>query len=169
MLITTHRTIGTTPEQLKTITPEESRHLSYDYLVYGLETIASRASAPFRFIYISAAKSERDQTKKPIALAELCLMRGECENFVIDFAKKLGESSKAFIVRPGIIDAPGRTEFLLTFMGGVVRTIIGLPKCDITEIAAALLVWCLEEPQAETLYNDDVVRLGRKGLAEFKK
>lgn len=57
------------------MTTEESKTISHDYLVYGLETIAKTANAPFRFAYISGAKSERDQTKKPLILGEFCLMR----------------------------------------------------------------------------------------------
>jgi hypothetical protein len=57
------------------MTSEESRHICFDYLVYGLKTIAASANSPFRFTYISGAKAERDQTKRPMVLPEFCLMR----------------------------------------------------------------------------------------------
>ena len=34
------RTIATTPSQLSKMTGEESKKISYDYMAYGLETIA---------------------------------------------------------------------------------------------------------------------------------
>ena len=45
----------------------------------GLENIAQlprdSAGKPFRFIYTSGAKSERDPSKKPWVLGDYCLMR----------------------------------------------------------------------------------------------
>ena len=68
-----------TPSQLKTTPWEEVRKVCVDYTMTGLETIAQlprdSAGKPFRFIYTSGAKSERDPSKKPWVLGDYCLMR----------------------------------------------------------------------------------------------
>ncbi|KAH7320282.1 hypothetical protein B0I35DRAFT_408962 [Stachybotrys elegans] len=161
-------TIATTPDQLRSMTSEQSRNISLDYMVYGLETMAKVANSPFRFAYISGAKSERDQTKRPMVLPEFCLMRGECENRVLDFAKQSNGRVVGGIVRPGVIDAPGRSNFMLTFAGGLVRAVIGLPKCHVTEISATLLESCITGFEKETLLNEDLIRIGQKSMAERK-
>ncbi|KEY64521.1 hypothetical protein S7711_03588 [Stachybotrys chartarum IBT 7711] len=159
-------TIATTPEKLGSMTTEESKKISHDYLIYGLETMAKTANTPFRFAYISGAKSERDQTKKPFILGEFCLMRGECENRVIDFAKRSDGRVVCGVARPGIIAAPGRSDFMLTFVGSFARALIGLPKVDVTEVAAALLESCISGFEKETLLNEDLGRIGQKAMAE---
>lgn len=74
-----YRLIAITPSQLKTMTLEEARKICLDYTVVGLETIAKLprvpSSKPFRFVYVSGHKSERDQTKRPWPLTDYCLMR----------------------------------------------------------------------------------------------
>jgi hypothetical protein len=53
---------------------EERRKICLNYMVTGIETISETASSPFRFIYVSNANSERDQTKKPWILGDYALM-----------------------------------------------------------------------------------------------
>jgi hypothetical protein len=72
-----NRTIAVTPSKLKTMTLEEVNKICYDYTVTGIETMAPLASKekPFRFIYISGANGERDQTKRPRIMGDYALIR----------------------------------------------------------------------------------------------
>jgi hypothetical protein len=54
---------------------EEVRKISLDYTVTGLETICPLGAKPFRFLYISGSNTTRDQTKKPLFMADYSLMR----------------------------------------------------------------------------------------------
>jgi hypothetical protein len=159
-------TIATKPNQLSSMTSEESRKISFDYLVYGMDVIAKEAHAPLRFAYISGDKAERDQTKRPWVLGEFSLMRGACEQHVLDFAKQSNGRVEAGIVRPGVIEAPGVEEFMLTFWGNIARAVIGLPKCHVTEVSATLLKSCIEGFEKETLSNDDLIEIGQEVLAD---
>jgi hypothetical protein len=77
MLISRVRTIAVTPSKLKSMTLEEVNKICYDYTVTGIQTMAPLASKekPFRFIYISGANGERDQTKKPRIMGDYALIR----------------------------------------------------------------------------------------------
>jgi hypothetical protein len=44
------------------------------------------------------------------------------------------------------------------------RSIIGLPKIEATELAAALLDQAINGLEKETLVNEDLVRIGQKVL-----
>lgn len=57
---------------------------------------------------------------------------------------------------------------MLTFVGSFARVLIGLPKVDITEVAAALLESCISGFEKETLRNEDLVRIGQKAMMERK-
>lgn len=74
-----NRLIAVTPAKLGSMSIEEVRKICVDYTMAGLETLAAlprdAGARPFRFIYTSGAKSERDQQKKPWILAEHVLMR----------------------------------------------------------------------------------------------
>jgi hypothetical protein len=79
------RLIAVTPSQLNQMTLDEARKICLDYTVAGIETITklprANSAKPFRFLYISGAKTERDQTKKPWVLGDYCLMRVGSSSF----------------------------------------------------------------------------------------
>lgn len=49
------------------------------------------------------------------------------------------------------------------------RSIIGLPKVDVSEIAATLLEQAVKGIEKETLLNDDLIRIGQKVLETEKQ
>lgn len=71
--------IAVTPSKLNTMPFEEVRKICLYYTVTGFETICKlprdSTSKPFRFIYVSGANAERDQSKKPWILGNYSLMR----------------------------------------------------------------------------------------------
>ncbi|KAH8807463.1 hypothetical protein F5884DRAFT_899859 [Xylogone sp. PMI_703] len=162
--------IAITPSRSKTMAWEEVRKICLDYTLTGLETISQlqrdHAKEPFRFIYVSGIKAERDQTKKPLILGGYTLMRGEVENRVLEYAKKSGGSVSACVAKPGLIDGPGRTGMIMTALQTVGTTIIGLPRVGVSEVSATLLDQAVNGFEKETLLNEDLVRIGRSVLAK---
>jgi hypothetical protein len=51
----------------------------------------------------------------------------------------------------------------------VVRSIIGLPTVDLSQIAATLLDQAVNGFEKDTLLNEDLVRIGQKALADQQK
>jgi hypothetical protein len=183
--------IAVTPSGLGKTPWEEVKKICLDYTVTGVETISQlrrdSAGKPLRFIYTSGAKTQRDPTKKPWVLGDYSLLRvrvsllflllslisllrppgqGEAESYVVDYAKESRGTVEACVVRPGLIVAPGRTGLVMTALQTVGRTIISLPKLDVSEIAAALLDQAIKGFEKDTLLNEDLVRIGRNALAE---
>jgi hypothetical protein len=76
---------------------------------------------------------------------------------------------EACVAKPGLIDAPGRTGLVMKALQTVGRSIIGLPKIDVSEIAATLLDQVVKEFEKDTLLNEDLVRIGQKALADQQK
>ncbi|PQE19632.1 hypothetical protein CJF32_00008901 [Rutstroemia sp. NJR-2017a WRK4] len=160
--------IAITPSQLNTMSPEEARKICFDYTVSGLKTITKlprdTATKPFRFLYVSGANAERDQTKKPWLIGDYCLMRGEVESHVLDYAKESGGTVEVGIARPGLIDAPGKRSLVMSVLATIGCAVIGLPRVENSEVAATLLKQVVEGVEKETLLNEDLVRIGREEL-----
>ncbi|PQE27689.1 nucleoside-diphosphate-sugar epimerase protein [Rutstroemia sp. NJR-2017a BBW] len=164
------RLIAITPSQLNTMSPEEARKICFDYTVSGLKTITklprNTATKPFRFLYVSGANAERDQTKKPWLIGDYCLMRGEVESHVLDYAKESGGTVEVGIARPGLIDAPGKRSLVMSVLATIGCAVIGLPWVENCEVAATLLKQVVEGVEKETLLNEDLVRIGREELVK---
>ncbi|RDL36229.1 Uncharacterized protein BP5553_06841 [Venustampulla echinocandica] len=165
--------IAVTPSKQNKMPWGEVRKICLDYTVTGIETMGQmpRASTdkPFRFIYTSGAHSERDPSKKPWLLGDYCVMRGEAESRVLGYAKKSGGAIEACVAKPGLIDAPGRTGMVMNAVRTVGCSIIGLPRVDVSEVAATLLDQAIKGFEKETLLNEDLVRIGQKALADQQK
>ncbi|KAH8602294.1 hypothetical protein B0O99DRAFT_499704 [Bisporella sp. PMI_857] len=166
-------TIAITPSGLNKMPFEEVREICLGYTVKGLETIAQlpreSTARPFRFIYISGVNAERDQSKKPWVLGDYCLMRGEIETRVLEYAKQSGGSVEACVAKPGLINGPGKRNPVQQVLSTIGRTIIGIPKVEVNEIAAALLDQAINGIKQETLLNEDLVRIGQNALKEEPK
>ncbi|KAK9365087.1 hypothetical protein V1509DRAFT_643052 [Lipomyces kononenkoae] len=165
--------IAVTPSKVLTMPWEQVRTICYDYTVNGLETIAqlprSSADRPLRFIYTSGAKTERDPSKKPWVVGGYSLMRGEAESFVLNYAKESKGAVEAAVARPGLIDAPGKMSMPMNVLATIGRSIIGLPKVDVSEVAATLIDQAINGIEKDTLLNDDLIRIGQKALTEQQK
>ncbi|KAM7212106.1 hypothetical protein V8F06_012506 [Rhypophila decipiens] len=159
-------TIAVTPSQLSSTPWETTVKICRDYAIKGIENIAAlprTGSKPFRFVYISGANAERDPAKKPFFLGEYCVLRGEAESLVLEFAKKSNGTVEAAVAKPGIISGPGRETALVKklFFG-----LIGLSKIRVYEIAAALVDQVVNGFEKDTLENVDMVRIGGKVLGD---
>ncbi|KAI9647089.1 hypothetical protein NHQ30_005091 [Ciborinia camelliae] len=92
-------------------------------------------------------------------------MRGEAENRVLDFANASNGAVEACVAKPGLIDGPDRRQgVLVKTVTTIGRTIIGIPKVDVSQIAATLLEQAINGIEKDTLLNEDLVTIGDKVL-----
>ncbi|KAK7740891.1 hypothetical protein SLS62_010949, partial [Diatrype stigma] len=101
-------TVAILPTQLGSYTKEEIRRVCLESAVAGIDVMCQAGPAkPFRFLYMSGAGAERDQSKRPKVMAEYSLLRGEAESEVLAYAAK-HDGVEASAARPGMIFGPGQ-------------------------------------------------------------
>jgi hypothetical protein len=76
---------------------------------------------------------------------------------------------EACVAKPGLILAPGRQGPVTSVLSTIGRAIIGLPKVDVSEIAATLLDQAINGFTKETLDNTDLVEIGQRKLSGGEK
>ncbi|KAF7957614.1 hypothetical protein EAE96_003188 [Botrytis aclada] len=109
---------------------------------------------------------ERDQSKQPWVMGDYLLMRGEAESRVIDFAQASNGTVEACMAKPGLIDGPDRRQGLVgSVLSTIGRRLIGLPKVNVSQIAATLLEQAVKGIDREMLSNEDLIRIGDKVLS----
>ncbi|PNP57833.1 hypothetical protein THARTR1_01991 [Trichoderma harzianum] len=143
---------------------DEVRKICLDYTIAGLEELSkaprNNTTKPLHFVYVSGANAERDQSKKPWVLGDYCLMRGEVETRVLDFAKSSNNAIDACVVKPGLIRDPQQGNVLTNTLQNVTTSIISLPIVYLHDVAATLLKQATEGFDKETLVCDDITRIG---------
>lgn len=73
---------------------------------------------------------------------------------------------EACVAKPGLIDGPDRRQGLVgSVLSTIGRSLIGLPKVDVSQIAATLLEQAVKGIEKETLSNEDLIRIGGKVLS----
>ncbi|KAK4069917.1 uncharacterized protein Triagg1_6712 [Trichoderma aggressivum f. europaeum] len=145
---------------------DEVRKICLDYTIAGLEELfkapRNNTTKPLHFVYVSGANAERDQSKKPWVLGDYCLMRGEVETRVLDFAKSSNSAIDACVVKAGLIRDPQQGNILTNTLQNVATSIISLPVVYLHDVAATLLNQATEGFEKETLECDDITRIGRR-------
>ncbi|SPO07758.1 uncharacterized protein DNG_10453 [Cephalotrichum gorgonifer] len=156
-------TIAITPTKAKTVTPDYVKLVSQTYAVGFLKVLSECSPAkPFRYLYVSGAAAERDQTKKPMIMPEYVLMRGEAENLLLRIAEESKGTLDVSIAKPGLILKPGMS---MRTMASSVATAIGLfPSVGVVQCAAAMLDQAVNGFEKETLWNSDLQSIGGKVL-----
>ncbi|KAK4110896.1 hypothetical protein N656DRAFT_790777 [Canariomyces notabilis] len=162
-------TIAITPSQYRSFPWEQVVKVCRDYALRGVETISQLPrdgqGKPFRFVYVSGNNAERDPNKKPMILGDYCLMRGEAEARILEYASKSNGTVEACIAKPGVINGPGKES---TLFKRAFFSLIGVPKIHVSEISAALLSQVVNGFEKDTLMSEDLSRIGQKVLAEKK-
>ncbi|RXG48647.1 hypothetical protein VDGE_08954 [Verticillium dahliae] len=153
-------TVAVTPAKTKGMTPEDVRKACHDYTLAGLQAIwSSEPPRPFRFLYMSGAVAERNQSKQlPWVMAEYRLMRGETENQVLRFADQ-HEGLEACVARPGFITSCSTA--LGSAAAAALSVAVVVPNIAVETIAAALVHQAVAGFEQETLRTSDLKRLGR--------
>ncbi|KAF2014087.1 NAD(P)-binding protein [Aaosphaeria arxii CBS 175.79] len=151
-------TLAVTPTKSKDVDFEEVTKICHDYTVNGLQSMTSVAEKPFRFIYTSGVTVERDQTKTLPFLQDYRLMRGRVENAVIDIAGKHAPAVEIAITKPGGIEGPGhpKSEALTSIWAQFGST----PWVHVSELAAAMIEQGLSGVSQETLWGNDLQKIG---------
>lgn len=81
-------------------------------------------------------------------------MQGEAERRVLEYAQRFNGAVQACIAKSGFINGPGKVN----------PNVPGLPTIELEDIAAALLGQVVEEFEKDTLFSDDMIRLGKAAL-----
>ncbi|KAI1375089.1 hypothetical protein F4677DRAFT_423143 [Hypoxylon crocopeplum] len=157
-------TIAVTPSKLNSVPYDEACKISRDYAITAIQTLSElrpNQKEPLRFIYMSGHLAFRNRDEVPEALkthgfVEYGLMRGDAESQVLGFAEQSEGTVQSCIAKPGLVDTPGQEK----------RSMPGVPNVDLPEVAAALLNQVVNGFEKDTLKNDDLIRIGRKALAE---
>ncbi|KAH6892899.1 hypothetical protein B0T10DRAFT_481078 [Thelonectria olida] len=164
--------IAITPSKSKLQPWDEVRKVCHDYTRTGLETMSQlhgdQKTAPLRFIYTSGANAQRDPSKKPWVLGGYCLMRGEVESTVINYAKESGGRTNGIVIKAGWINTIAGPNIIAKAIQTVGRSIISLPVLRVDEIAAALIHLAIYGSDKDTLLNDEIAQLGQTALEEEK-
>ncbi|KAH7210857.1 uncharacterized protein BKA55DRAFT_744271 [Fusarium redolens] len=145
-------TVGITPMIYGSLDPAQAHKVCIDDTVTGLQSMVnSSPTKPFRFLYMSGADAETDQTKTPTVMPEYFLMRGEVENQIMSFVKQHPGEVVACVARPGfIIDDSTDVQALKSRMHKDV------PMIRVESVAAALLQQALNGFDKEILWTDDM-------------
>ncbi|KXH59146.1 hypothetical protein CNYM01_06471 [Colletotrichum nymphaeae SA-01] len=165
------RTVAITPSKSTLYDWNEICRVCYESPLAGLRAmLEARGSStantdkntPFRFIYMSGAKTERDQSKTPSFKPEYSLLRGKTEAAVLALAKEHEAQPDACVVKPGLITAPN--DFLRMAVACALWWTVSLPSIGVREISTAMLNQSLFGFEKDTLENDDLLRLGESEL-----
>lgn len=158
---------------------------------------ADNKSSPLRFLYMSGVAAERDQTKNPTFMPQYCLMRvsfamvksrcltrplsmkmpmkllltrylqGETENQVLAYASSHETQLEASVAKPGLIGSSD-SSILSRIRATVLWYGMSVPSIDVVEISAAMLDQVINGFEKDPLENADLVRIGKKVLADRK-
>lgn len=85
---------------------------------------------------------------------------------MLKYAKDSNGAVEATVAKPGLIDAPGKRGIAMQILSTIGRSIIGLPKVEVSEIAATLIDQAVNGIEKDTLLNEDLVRIGQKVLGQ---
>ncbi|KAI0181764.1 putative nucleoside-diphosphate-sugar epimerase [Hypoxylon sp. FL1284] len=152
-------TVAITPSKSKTYDSDELKRVCQTCALAGLKAMhQSGLSKPFRFLYMSGAGGERDQTKKLAYMQEYMRMRGDTETKVLALAKEL--DVEVTVAKPGLVVAPG--DMLKSALGTVMKWTIGLPHITTVDLSAAMLDQVINGFDKEPLMPDDLRKLVSK-------
>ncbi|KAI0836481.1 hypothetical protein F5Y06DRAFT_273577 [Hypoxylon sp. FL0890] len=152
-------TIAVTPTKLKSIPWDETVKICRDYALTAIKTLAGfpryrreNGPGPVRFVYISDhfAPHNRSDVMKPLndyGLTDLALLRGELETRLLTMADESNGAVVSCIAKPGRIAGPGRDS----------QVVPGLPKIELSVIAAALIDQAVNGLEKDILSNDDMI------------
>lgn len=160
---------------------DEVTKICYDYTVNGLNNITAVANKPFRFVYTSGVAVERDQTKTLLFRQDYRLMRvslsclihsfiidtevqGRVENTLLEFAEQHAPDIEVAVTKPGGIEGPDhpKNEALTSTWAQFGPT----PWVHVSELAAAMIEQTLSGISKDTLWGDDLQKIGSKVLKE---
>ncbi|EHL02016.1 hypothetical protein M7I_1967 [Glarea lozoyensis 74030] len=158
-LTNSHRTLAVTPSAAKKMDFAEVTKICSDYTTVGLETMASLAHKPFRFVYTSGVLIERDQTKSLAFLSDYRLMR-------VKFAKQRSPDVQVTVVKPAAINGPNRDGIVGVLMSSVLSVFGSAPSIHVSELAVVMIDQCVSGITDDPLWPQELVGMGKKLITE---
>ncbi|EPE28036.1 NAD(P)-binding Rossmann-fold containing protein [Glarea lozoyensis ATCC 20868] len=159
-------TLAVTPSAAKKMDFAEVTKICSDYTTVGLETMASLAHKPFRFVYTSGVLIERDQTKSLAFLSDYRLMRGRLENSILEFAKQRSPDVQVTVVKPAAINGPNRDGIVGVLMSSVLSVFGSAPSIHVSELAVVMIDQCVSGITDDPLWPQELVGMGKKLITE---
>ncbi|KAI0193715.1 hypothetical protein EV127DRAFT_478948 [Xylaria flabelliformis] len=150
-------TVAITPSKAKTYDFEVVKRVCHTSAIAGLRSMhEAGTTSPFRFLYMSGAAAERDQSKTPKFNPEYSLMRGETENQLLALASDLGGIELA-VAKPGYITASG--DLTRSAMAAMVRAVSGIPSINVVDLVAAMIDQVVRGFEKEPLMPEDLINI----------
>ncbi|KAI4859821.1 putative nucleoside-diphosphate-sugar epimerase [Hypoxylon rubiginosum] len=157
-------TVAITPSKSNMYNFDEVKRVCQACTIAGFKAIhQSGLSKPFRFLYLSGAGIERDQTKTLRYQPKYMHMRGDTETKVLALAKEFDVEATA--ARPGFITAPG--DILKYVIGTVVQWSVGIPTINVVDLAAVMLDQAVNGFEKDPLMPEDLAKIA-KGIQDRK-
>ncbi|KAJ5650304.1 uncharacterized protein N7484_004027 [Penicillium longicatenatum] len=95
-------TIGLIPSKVPKPDDGTAKRVSIEYTLAAARVFQEVCQKPFRFVYVSGAGTERDQSKSLWVMQDYRRIRGQVETELLDFAGAHGDF-KPYIMRPAMI------------------------------------------------------------------
>ncbi|RYP83828.1 hypothetical protein DL770_005298 [Monosporascus sp. CRB-9-2] len=150
-------TVAITPGKSRAHDWEVVKRVCQTSTLAGLAAMCEAGPArPFRFLYVSGATAERDQTKTPRFMPQYTLMRGETENRVLAYAAA-HDGVEACAAKPGLIFA--RSDALRAALGSLIYWVSGVRTIAVADLARVMLDQVIDGFEREPLTDGDLVRL----------
>ncbi|KAF2014064.1 NAD(P)-binding protein [Aaosphaeria arxii CBS 175.79] len=160
--------LAITPSKSKGVDFEELTRVCHDYTMNGLREIASVANnGKLRFVYTSGVGGERDPTQKipkvDEHMARLLYLRGRTEVEVLDFAADaVNAGVHVEVTKPSGIYGAGHPK-----IPGLPKLLSHMPHdpyIHVSDIAAAMIDECINGFTKETLWPQDMTKIGQRVL-----
>jgi hypothetical protein len=138
-------------------TAEDGQRINQAFPLAAAKALLPNSNNNFRFVYISGALVEKDQTKKLWLVPEARKMRGRTELELLKLADD-PSGKQVYVCRPGFVGAKG---------GSVKDTLIGLvmPVVGVDVLAKAIVELAVNGAGAKNgsrcVEMDELVRLGK--------
>ncbi|MCJ1462818.1 hypothetical protein MMC07_001421 [Pseudocyphellaria aurata] len=129
---------------------DTARKISIEYTLAAAKafTPASSTEKKFRFVYLSGAASERDQTKPLWFMQEYRRIRGQVENELIAYAQKHQDTFETCIMRPSFVLAKK------TNLKELIKSLVPSVRVDV--LAAAMIDVALNGIQHQIVENTNI-------------
>ncbi|KAJ5785470.1 uncharacterized protein N7503_010682 [Penicillium pulvis] len=123
-------TIGLIPSKVPKRDDGTAKRVSIEYTLTAARVFQEVCGKPFRFVYISGAGTERDQSKSLWIMQDYRRLRGQVETELLDFARAHADF-KPYIMRPAMIISPKMSLHSLLYGLGPSVKVDVLAKCMI--------------------------------------
>lgn len=80
----------------------------------------------------------------------------------MEFAEQSNGAVESYVLKPGLINSPGRDGIFTQAAKTVGRTLIGLPIVEVDDVAATLLDVAVNGYEKDTILNGEITSIGQR-------